>query len=164
VAHSFDYIGHLDGIRVETTDLYTTLEDLVNPVLEARSLELVELHISGGQRRKLVRLYVDRPDGITIGECAEVSRELGDVFDTFDPIAGTYLLEVSSPGLTRQLKTTRDFERVIGKALQLDVSGIGERVGKLQAVGDDHLIVEIAGEEVAIDRDQIHKANLHFEI
>lgn len=157
-------MGYSNGIFVESTDLYAKLEDLINPVLEARHLELVELHLSGGQRRKLVRLYVDRPKGITIGECAEVSREIGDAFDTFDPIAGTYILEVSSPGLTRQLKTDRDFERVIGKKLQLDVSGLGDRVGKLEEVHEDHLKVEIDGDLVSIDRGQIHKANLHFEI
>ncbi|MBT3603230.1 MAG: ribosome maturation factor RimP [Candidatus Latescibacteria bacterium] len=149
---------------METTDLYTKLEDLINPVLEVRNLELVELHISGGQRRRFVRLYVDRPTGINVGECAEVSREIGDAFDTFDPIAGAYILEVSSPGLTRQLKTDRDFERVIGKKLQFDATGLGECVGKLQEVHEDHLRVEIEDEVVSINRDQIHKANLHFEI
>lgn len=154
----------VDGISVETTALHTNLEDLLEPVLTARNLELVELHLSGGQRRRFVRLYVDRPNGITIGECAEVSREVGDVFDTYDPIAGAYVLEVSSPGLTRQLKTDRDFERVIGKDLQLDVTGRGECVGKLNGVYTDHLMVEIEGEMVSIDREQIHKVNLHFEI
>lgn len=137
---------------------------MITPVLEDRNLELVELHVSGGERRKFVRLYVDGPEGITIDECAKVSREIGDVFDTYDPIAGAYVLEVSSPGLTRQLKTDRDFERVIGKDLQLDVSGLGERVGTLKAVQADHLMVEIDGEQVSIDRQHIHKANLHFEI
>jgi ribosome maturation factor RimP len=167
-------VGHLptllsiwafvDGIFVETTSLHTKLEELITDLLEERNLELVELHLSGGLRRKLVRLYVDRAEGITIDECAQLSRDIGDVFDTYDPIAGTYILEVSSPGLTRQLKTDRDFERVVGKALQLDVSGLGECVGTLKIVEVDHLMVEIKGELVSIDREQIHKANLHFEI
>ena len=154
----------VDGTSVETTALYTKLEELVEPVLAARDLELVELHLSGGQRRKFVRLYVDGPDGITIDECAQVSREIGDVFDTYDPIAGTYVLEVSSPGLTRQLKTDRDFERVIGKDLQLNVTGRGECVGKLQGVSADHLMIDFDGELISVDREHIHKANLHFEI
>jgi ribosome maturation factor RimP len=152
------------GIFVEITALNSKLEGLILPVLEARQLELVELRISGGQRRKLIRLYVDGPNGITIDECATVSREIGDVFDAYDLIVGTYVLEVSSPGLTRPLKTDRDFERVIGKSLQLDVTGLGECVGTLQSVSADHLMVEIEGELVSVDREHIHKANLHFEI
>jgi ribosome maturation factor RimP len=151
------------GTFVEITALNSKLEDQITPVLEARHFELVELRVSGG-RRKLIRLYVDGPEGITIDQCAEVSREIGDVLDAHDLIAGTYILEVSSPGLTRPLKTDRDFERVIGKDLQLDVTGLGECVGKLQSVSPDHLMVEIDGELVSVDREHIHKANLHFEI
>ena len=154
----------IDGISLEATAFQRKLEALILPILEERNFELVELHVSGSQRRKLVRLYVDGPQGITIGECAEVSREVGNVFDTYDLIAGMYTLEVSSPGLTRPLKTDRDFQRVMGKDLQLDVTGLGACVGKLQAVEPDHLVVEIEGERVTIDRGQIHKANLNFGI
>ena len=154
----------VDGIAVETTALHTNLENLIEPLLAERNLELVELHLSGGQRRRLERLFVDRSGGINIGECAQLSRDIGDVFDTYDPIAGTYTLEVSSPGLTRQLKSDRDFERVLGKELQLDVSGRGECIGTLKAVHTEHIMVEIEGELVSIDREQLHKANLHFVI
>jgi ribosome maturation factor RimP len=149
---------------VEITALHTKIEGLVEPLLEDLNLELVELHVSGSQRRKLVRLYVDGPNGVTVDQCAKLSREIGDIFDTFDPIDGAYTLEVSSPGLTRQLKTDRDFERVVGKELQLDVSGLGARVGKLVSVDPRCIVVEIKGAPVEIERLNIIKANLHFEI
>jgi len=140
------------------------LNALITPLLEERGIELVELAISGGRRRKSVRVFVDRPQGITIGECASLSREIADLFDTHNPIDGGYVLEVSSPGLTRPLKTDSDFERVVGKPLRLVVDGLGERVGTLLQVNSKHLDVDLDGEQVAIDRAQIQKATLHFEL
>ena len=84
--------------------------------------------------------------------------------DTRDPIDGRYLLEVSSPGLTRPLKTDRDFERVVGKALRLVVDGLGVAVGTLLQVKPDHLNVELQGERTAIERAKIQKATVHFEL
>lgn len=149
---------------MDTLHLDQTLNQLITPLLEERGIELVELAVSGGRHRKLVRLFVDRPEGITIGECASLSREIGDLFDTHDPISGGYVLEVSSPGLTRPLKTDSDFERVVGKALRLVVNGLGEQVGTLLHVNPEHLDVDLDGEHVAIDRAQIQKATLHFEL
>ncbi len=141
-----------------------TLADLIVPLLKRREIELVELAVSGGHRRKIVRVFVDHMDGITIGECAALSREIADVFDTRDPIDGTYVLEVSSPGLTRPLKTDRDFERVVGKTLRLVVNGLGVAVGTLLQVNPDHLDVELHGKRCAIERAKIQKATINFEL
>lgn len=141
-----------------------TLIDLVVPLLQRRGVELVELAVSGRGRRQLVRVFVDRPDGIAVDECAVISREIADVFDTRDPIADAYVLEVSSPGLTRPLKTDRDFERVVGKALRLVVDGLGVAVGTLLQVNPDHLDVALADKRALIERAKIQKATLHFEV
>lgn len=154
----------VNGNHVSSTALHVKLEELILPLLASEGIELVELMVSGGQRRKMVRVYVDKPDGISIDACAQLSRDIGDLFDTYDPIDGTYTLEVSSPGLTRQLKTDRDFERVIGKDIQLDVNGVGNCVGTLESVTPSSILCRINGETVQIDRVQIIKANLHFSI
>lgn len=153
-------------VRDESYAMLTkeTLIDLVVPILQRRGVELVELALSGGGRRQLVRVFVDRTDGITVDECAAISREIADVFDTRDPIAGTYVLEVSSPGLTRPLKTDRDFERVVGKALRLVVDGLGVAVGTLLQVDPDHLDVALSDKRALIERAKIQKATLHFEL
>lgn len=148
---------------METVALQKALEKLFQPLLESRGVELVELVITGGQRRKLVRIYVDRSNGITIGECAELSRNLADVLDTHDPIDGTYVLEVSSPGLTRPLKNDRDFERALGKSVKLVVDGQGTQIGVLQSISAQHLDVLVDGESKSIERIRIQKANLHFD-
>ena len=141
-----------------------TLTHLILPLLNCRDVELVELSVSGGHRRKIVRIFVDRPDGITVDECAALSRDIADILDTRDPIDGTYLLEVSSPGLTRLLKTDRDLERVVGKSLRLVVDGLGVAVGTLLQVKADHLHVELQGERTIIERAKIQKATVHFEL
>lgn len=141
-----------------------TLTHLILPLLKRRDVELVELAVSGSYRRQIVRIFVDRPDGITVGECAALSRDIADMLDTRDPIDGTYLLEVSSPGLTRPLKTDRDFERVVGKALRLVVDGQGVVVGTLLQVKADRLDVELQGERTIIEREKIQKATVHFEL
>jgi len=141
-----------------------TLAHLILPLLNRRDVELVELSVSGDHRRKIVRIFVDRPDGITVGECAALSRDIADILDTRDPIDGTYLLEVSSPGLTRPLKTDRDFERMVGKALRLVVDGLGVSVGTLLQVKPDHLDVELQGKRTTIERAKIQKATVHFEL
>jgi len=141
-----------------------TLTHLILPLLNRRDVELVELAVSGDHRRKIVRIFVDRADGITVDECAVLSRNIADILDTRDPIDGTYLLEVSSPGLTRPLKADRDFERVVGKVLRLVVDGLGVAVGTLLQVKPDHLDVELQGERTTIEREKIQKATVHFEL
>ncbi len=141
-----------------------TLTHLVLPLLNRRDVELVELVVSGSHRRQIVRIFVDHPDGITVDECAALSRDIADILDTCDPIDGTYLLEVSSPGLTRPLKTDRDFERVVGKVLRLVVDGLGVAVGTLLQVKADYLNVELQGERTIIEREKIQKATVHFEL
>lgn len=141
-----------------------TLTHLILPLLNRRDVELVELAVSGSHRRQIVRIFVDSPDGITVDECAALSRDIADILDTRDPIDGTYLLEVSSPGLTRPLKTDQDFERVVGKALRLVADGLGVAVGTLLQVKADHLDVELHGERTIIERAKIQKATVHFEL
>ena len=153
----------MSWFKMETSALQKVLEGLVLTVLTARGVDLVEMVVSGGQRRKLVRLYVDRPEGITIGECADISRAIADVFDAHDPISGTYLLEVSSPGLTRALTSDRDFERAIGKSVKLVVDGQGTQIGVLQGVRAGHLDVVVDGQLRSFERTRIQKANLHID-
>ena len=141
-----------------------TLTHLILPLLNRRDVELVELAVSGSHRRQIVRIFVDRPDGITVDECAALSRDIADMLDTRNPIDGTYLLEVSSPGLTRPLKTDRDFERVVGKALRLVVDGLGVVVGTLLQIKADYLDVELQGERTIIEREKVQKATVHFDV
>ena len=144
--------------------LRTSVEELLTPFLTDRGVELVELMLSGGARRRMLRLYVDRPGGITIGECAGLSRDLEDLLDTHDPIDGSYVLEVSSPGLDRPLKSPRDYQRAVGQAVRLIVEGRGDITGVLLSYDDLGVVLEGDAGELAVPFDDISKANLHFEL
>lgn len=93
------------------------LEVLLKPVVEGLGYELVDLQLRTERGRLVLRLLVDRPGGITLDECAGLSREVSPHLDVADPIRGRYVLEVSSPGIRRPLKRARDFERFQGEKL-----------------------------------------------
>ncbi len=143
--------------------LYESIERLVEGFLEARGVEFVELLLSGNPRRRMLRIYVDRPGRITIDECAVLSRGLEDLLDTHDPIDGSYTLEVSSPGLNRALKSERDYQRAVGQDVRLVVEGRGVLTGTLVSCQGAELVLTIDGEVDRISRAEVRKANLHFD-
>ena len=144
--------------------LHSSIVNLVAPIFSDRGVELVELSLKGSRQRRLVRIYADRPEGITIDECSRLSRELADLLDTHNPIDGSYVLEVSSPGLDRPLETHRDFQRALGKDVKMQVEGLGEFLGRLEAAEDTDLVVRTADDVVTLPRSQVLKAHLHYEI
>lgn len=92
------------------------VENLLVPILEDRGLVLVDIEFKGAGNRKILRIFVDRPEGgITIGELSDLSEELSFKLDVEDPIQGSYILEVSSPGLDRELKKDRELNWAVGK-------------------------------------------------
>lgn len=103
------------------------LEAIVAPELEALGYECVKLEVVGSSRSPVVRLYIDRPEGVTIRDCARVSRALGVLLDEADPFPGRYLLEVSSPGINRPLVTAEHFARFVGDEARVTVRRDGER-------------------------------------
>jgi len=78
------------------------IQKLIERVLEGTSIFLVDIEIKGGNRPSLLRVYVDKPGGVTVDDCAKISRELSDLLDIEDIINGKYTLEVSSPGGRKQ--------------------------------------------------------------
>lgn len=92
---------------------------LAEEVLGTMGLELVDLTYASEHGRKVLRLYIDKPGGITLDDCGEVSREFGMALDVHDFMPESYDLEVSSPGLDRPLKKESDFKRYIGKRAKI---------------------------------------------
>ena len=153
----------LEG-SVPEPELHDYLERLASRYLEENGAELVELLLAGSPNRRMIRIYVDQPGGITIDRCATFSRGIGDLLDTYDPVDGRYTLEVSSPGLNRPIKSDGGYERAIGNPVRLVVEGKGTRVGILRAFSAKGVRVKIGGEVEEIPREDVVKANLHFEI
>ena len=140
------------------------IEEVVQPVLLDRGLMLVDLQWRSRRPRGILRIYVDRPGGVGIDDCQRVSRELGDVLDAATVIEEAYDLEVSSPGLDRQLRTDREFRWAVGKRVCCWLAGGRQVDGRLAAVDAERLTLEREGERVELPRADVTKARLDPEV
>lgn len=98
------------------------VEAIVEALLKAEGLELIDLEFRKEGRGWVLRIFMDKPGGVTLDDCAEISRQLGDRLEVDDLIPHAYILEVSSPGLDRPLKKEKDFLRSIGKLIQFSTN------------------------------------------
>ena len=96
------------------------VRSIAERVAASQGLELVELEMRGGGKARMLRIFIDKPSGVTHEDCANLSREVSTIFDVEDAVAGgSYVLEVSSPGLDRRLFRASDFERFQGSRVKL---------------------------------------------
>jgi ribosome maturation factor RimP len=120
-------------------------------VTVARGFELVDAEIRKAGGRQLVRLFVDRPGGIGLDDLQSVSEEVSAILDAEDPIAGSYTLEVSSPGLDRPLKTEADYRRFVGRLAKLSsyelVDGRRHWTGRIASCEDGVVILSLEPEK-----------------
>jgi ribosome maturation factor RimP len=140
------------------------IEEVVTPVLHDHGLELVDLDWRPLRPRGILRLYVDKPGGVGIRDCELASREIGDVLDAANIIEGAYDLEVSSPGLERQLRKEREFRWAVGKRVRCWLAGGADVCGRLVAIEPDRLVLERDGERVELERAVVTKARLEAEV
>ncbi len=140
----------------------------VEPILRESALELVDIDFQPSGKRWLLRIFIDKEGGVAIADCVHVSRELDKLLDVENVIDHPYVLEVSSPGLTRQLKKRADFERYAGKRCRIvtrsSIAGRNEFTGEIARVGEDEVEVQEGGETYTIPLEVIKKANLEFEL
>lgn len=142
------------------------LDLLVQQACEVANVELVELDIFQAGNRKIVRLFIDCEGGVTVDHCAKCSRTLGDSLELEDIFPEAFTLEVSSPGLDRPLKSTRDFERNLGRLLRVTL-GKGKPVsGILNAVDEEALVLKVKGssEDLRLVRAEILTAKVDVQI
>ena len=141
------------------------IEGVVQPVLQDHGLTLVDLEWRPRRPRGVLRLFVDKPGGVGIDDCQRVSREVGDVLDASALIEEGYDLEVSSPGLDRQLRKEREFRWAVGKRVRCWLAGGEEVRGRLLGIDDGQVILEQdGGADVQLDRASITKARLDVEV
>lgn len=146
------------------------IRELILPILDREGVELIDMIYRREGRRMALRILADTPLGITISECAELNRKIGEELDGSDIDLENYILEVSSPGLDRLLVTKRDFERKLGKELnviiKIPVPGKDNLyTGKLEFAGEDNITIRTrSGEEIDIAYDSIAKANQNIAV
>lgn len=142
-------------------------EELVMPLIEANGFELVDVEYVKEGSNWYLRYYIDKEGGITVDDCELVSRALSDMLDEKDFIDDAYILEVSSPGLGRPLKKPKDFERSIGKEVEVRLYKAINRQkdfeGTLTAYDDDRITISVDGEEMSFDRSSIALIRLAFD-
>jgi ribosome maturation factor RimP len=146
------------GSSAQTKGLEERVRSLAEPVLARHGAELVELIVRRG-RTQLVRLVADREGGIDLETCARISEDVSRLLDAEDPIAGRYTLEVTSPGLTRPMRTAEDFRRNLGRRARV-VLARSQHEGTLKEVNEDGVTVATDRGDVQIPLDQIANAKL----
>jgi len=138
------------------------LVELLDPVVQGMGYELVGVEFDGHQRT--LRVYIDRPEGITLDDCSAVSYQLSGVLDVEDPIPGRYQLEVSSPGMDRPLFTRAHFERFAGEVVRLQLNrpleGRRRFKARLQGVEGDEILLQDEDKLIRIPYESIEKARL----
>ena len=144
--------------------LEQNLQEMLQGTVEDLGCELWGIECQRTGRFMTVRLFIDKEGGVTVDDCADVSRQVSAILDVEDPIADKYNLEVSSPGLDRPLFTLPQFERYIGQdiAVHLRIPVMERRKwqGKLERIENDMVILIVDGQEQVLVFGNIQKANV----
>lgn len=143
------------------------LRNIITGYLEARQIDLVDFIYRYEGANLILRLLVDKPEGgISLGECALLNTEIGRILDENDAVQQRYILEVSSPGLDRPLKTKKDFSRCIDKRLKIflneEINAGLELEGIVKRIEGDSVYIEINTEQIEIPLSNINKAKQVF--
>jgi len=150
-------------------NILSKVKAIAERVASSEGLEVVDLDLVGGARGRVLRIYLDKPAGVTHADCETVSQQVGVILDVEDVIpGGRYTLEVSSPGVERRLSRPQDFARFQGQkikiALREPLDGRRHWEGTLAAYSEGVVTLEpSSGERLTFGLDQIQKANLKFE-
>lgn len=137
---------------------------LAEQVAPAHGVEVDDVELMGQGKWKVVRVILEKPGGVTLGDCSAFSRDLSALLEVEDPIKGRYSLEVSSPGLDRPLKRLRHFEKYVDKKVRVVTRDGSAFVAVIKGVEDGSVVLEHDGQRVALGLDEIVKARLEIEI
>jgi len=145
------------------------LQEIADRVGASQSLEIVDVELLGSGNNRVVRIFIDKPGGVTHSDCELVSGQVGTILDAEDVLTGgKYTLEVSSPGVERKLKKLHDFERFSGSKARISLHEPVEARrtwdGVLIGVQGDRITLEPApGKRIEFPIDQVDKANLKYD-
>lgn len=145
------------------------IEEIARRVVSPEGMEVVEVEVKGGGAHRFVRISIDKPAGVTHGDCELVSQQVGTILDVEDVVpGGRYTLEVSSPGVERKLLKPQDYQRFQGKkariTLREPVEGRRNWDGALAGFENGEVALEVdAGKTIRFPFEQVQKANLKFE-
>jgi len=161
----------LDFALLETMKegVASKIEEIAQRVAGSEGIEVVEVEVKGGGMHRFVRISIDKPEGVTHGDCELVSQQVGTILDVEDVVpGGRYTLEVSSPGVERKLLKPQDYQRFQGKKARITLveplEGRRNWEGTLAGIENGEVAVETApGQTIRFPLDKVQKANLKFE-
>ncbi len=149
---------------VNEQKIVSRVRSLAEPLCESEGLELVHVEFQRESRGRILRLYIDKPDGINLNDCVAVSREMGDILDVNLTDIGPYSLEVTSPGPERPLAKQQDFEKFKGNRVKIKTSrplnGQRNFTGVLLGISSEQIKLQIGEQIIAIPYQDILKARL----
>ena len=152
---------------MKSEKLLQEVREVVEPILQSQGYELVDLEYQRESRGWVLRIYLDREGGITLDDCTGVSHEVGAVLEVKDVIPNAYVLEVSSPGLTRPLKKPEDYNRFRNQLVKIKLfqplNGRRNFKGSLLGLEGETVRVEADGQVFEIPLRSIAKANLEID-
>ena len=145
------------------------IKEIIKPVIKEDNLEFVNIEFRSECGRRVLRIFIDKENGVDVEDCAKISRKINSLLDSSDLISGKYYLEISSPGLDRPLFGEPDFIKFEGKLVKIKISQAINRqknfVGYLRGCKDKNIILEekISGNVFEISLDNISRARLEPE-
>lgn len=158
------------GVKMVVHDtVQKRLEEIAKRAAEAKGIEFVHLEIAGTKRNPVFRVFIDKPSGVTIDDCSLVSADIEGVLDNEDPIPGPYVLEVSSPGLDRELYKIEDFRRFTGSLAKVkmkkEFTGPSSLNGRIIGVeGDTIEFEDRSAGKLEFPYEMVAKANLKVDL
>ena len=150
--------------RQKTEDIVKAFSE---PITGSLDLELVDVEYVKEGATWFLRVYIDKPEGVTHNDCQAVSERLGEVLDESDPVPHSFVLEVSSPGIERPLKKAEDFIRFRGSKVRVStfapVDGTKEFVGLLEGLEDGNIKLNVDSRPVSLPSKSVAKVRLEAD-
>jgi ribosome maturation factor RimP len=149
-------------------EVVSKIEEIAGRVGKSEGIEIVEVELKGGGNNQLLRIFIDKLEGVTHADCELISQQVGTILDVEDVVPGRYTLEVSSPGVERKLSKPGDYERFQGKKAKIvlrdPIDNQRHWEGTLGGLDEGLVSLDLsAGKTIRFPLEQVEKANLKFE-
>ena len=144
---------------MDIEEVKSRLREIILPIVENSGAYLVDINLKGVGKRLIVEVLVDTDDGITVKKCEEISKQISDALDFYDPIPGSYRLEVSSPGVGNPFKVKRQYFTNVGRFLRVKYvdapsNQVREVFGKLISAGEEAIELKVDDDFLILKYDQ----------
>ncbi len=154
---------------MDKPSIFEHVNSAAETVAKAKNIELVHVEVAGTKRDLIIRIYIDKEGGVTLDDCSGFSRGVEEVLDVEDRIPVRYVLEVSSPGIERELYSLKDFEKFTGELVKIKIKeaidGQKTFVGPLTGIDGDKITIEDRSKGiVTFTYSDVNRANLKIDL